>query len=249
MSKPIPMAGLSRNTPARLAAFPTIPTQSRVVFFDDFLGDELGSGWTYVEGTDSATAGASIVADGTGGVLRLTTGDAGTGLAADMAQLNTALQAKASNGGLEAVAKLSMSQITEAYLFFGFTDTAALEGPVVSAESANDVTTNASNAVGFMFDTRMTADTFWLVGVEGDTDATKQNSLIAPVAATEIELRIKVSAAGHASFYINGQGVGTVLQNAVAPNAAMTLTLAASKVSGASSMTVDADYIGWAMDR
>lgn len=249
MSRPIPMNGLSRNTPDRLKPFPTVATQKRVVLFDDFLGDVLNANWNVVEGTDSATADAAILATGTGGILRLTTGDAGTGLAADMVQINSALQALAMNGGLEAVVKFKMSAIANAYLFFGFTDTVALEGPVVSAASNNDVTTNASNAVGFMYDTRMGDDNFWLVGVEGDTDATAQDSDVPPVAMADIELRIKVSAQGHASFFIDGIGVGTLMRDAVAPNETLTLTFAAAKVSGASSINVDVDYIGWAMDR
>jgi hypothetical protein len=39
------------------------------------------------------------------------------------------------------------------------------------------------------------------------------------------------------------------MEDAVAPNAALTLTLAVSKVTGATSMTMDVDYAGFAMNR
>ena len=52
-----------------------------VVLFDDFTRGFNTSVWQAVEGTDSATSAAAILSGGIGGVLRLTTGDAGTGYA------------------------------------------------------------------------------------------------------------------------------------------------------------------------
>lgn len=226
------------------------PSLNSVVWFDDFLGDALDARYTLVEGTDSATADATILAGGIGGVLRLTTGDAGTGLAADLVGVNLGILAwQASNGGLEIEAKIKLSQITEVYAFLGFTDVATLEAPIISAGSGDTITTTASDAVGWMFDTRMTTDDWWMVGVAGDTDATKQDSGYAPVAATYERLRIEVSAAGKATFYRNGVAVGSQMTGAVTAATDLVPVLYAGKLSTTSSATLDADYLYVAMDR
>lgn len=220
-------------------------------FFDDF--EKLDTGrWLATEGTDSATSNAAILAGGIGGVLRLTTGDAGTGLAADTEQLtHNTLQFKAANGNLVFETRVKLSAITTCYAFFGFTDTvaAALEAPIMSASSANTLTSNATDAVGFMFDTRMSTDNWWLVGVANDVDATAQNSGYAPVADTYEVLRIEIDTAGAASFYRNGVHIGTVMSGAVTASVALTPVMSVSKTSVAASMTCDVDYLHAACKR
>ena len=134
--------------------------------------------------------------------------------------------------------------------FLGFTDQiAALEAPIESAASGNTLTSNASDAFGFMFDTRMTDDTWWAVGVAADVDATAQNTGIAPTAAQYQRLRVEVNAEGVASFFINGNPVGTKMTGAVTPATLLTATFGASKTSVAASMTMDVDYRHVAMLR
>lgn len=248
MSQPIGRAGLTRinNSAVASAGFPSA-SPITAVLFDHFLGDSLDAKWNLAEGTDSATSDAAIVANGAGGILRVTTGDAGTGLAADMVCLNQALQYKANGGGVSVEAKINLSAITTCYMFFGFTDTVAQEAPVESAGSANTLTSNASDAVGFMFDTRMASDTLWLTGVKADVDAAAQNTDIAPTAAANIVLRIDVDALGAASFYINGYMVGASMTNAVSPSVALTPVFALGKTSVAASMTADVDYFAASM--
>lgn len=226
-----------------------LPSPRTVSFFDDFLGDVIADQWNLVEGTDSATSDAAILAGGIGGVLRITTGDAGTGLAADMPQLTQALQWQASNGGLVFECRISMSQITEAYCFVGFTDLVTLEAPIISAGSADTFTTNASDAVGFMFDTRMTTDNWWLTGVAADVDATHQNSGYAPVVNTYEVLRVEVSTTGVATFYRNGVQVGTAMTGAVTAATDLTPTIAFGKLSTTTSITANLDYVHVAMAR
>lgn len=216
----------------------------RVVFFDDFIGDVTLDQYNFLEGTDSATSSELILAGGIGGVLQITTGDAGTGLAADMAQVTQALQWQASNGGLVFQTRIKLSAITTCYAFVGFTDLAtALEAPIESAASANTLTSNATDAVGFMFDTRMTDDKWWLTGVATDVDATAQNSTYAPVADTYEVLRVELTAAGKADFYRNGAHVGTTMTGALTAAADLTPTINISKTSVAASMTAEIDYL------
>lgn len=227
-----------------------VPSAQKIIWKDDFLGDALDARWNVVEGTDSATSDTSMLAGGIGGILRITTGDAGTGLAADLIQLNLGvLQFQASNGGLAIEARFKLSAITTCYGFFGFTDVATLEAPIESAAAANTLTTNATNAVGVMFDTRMTADTWWLTGVATDVDATAQNSGYAPEAGVYETWRIEVTAAGVAAFYRNGIQVGSQMSGALTAAADLTPTIGFGKTSVAASMTVDLDYIQVEMDR
>lgn len=227
-----------------------MPGPRRVVLMDDFVGDVIADQWDLQEGTDSATGAAAILAGGIGGVLRVTTGDAGTGLAADMEQLTTGLQWQASNGGLTFQTRLKLSAITTCYVFVGFTDLAAsLEAPIESAASADTLTTNATDAVGFMFDTRMSTDKWWLVGVANDIDATAQNTDYAPVADDYETLRIELTSGGAATFFRNGVQVGTRMTGAVTAGTDLTPTINVSKTSVAASMTADIDYVYVAMDR
>lgn len=228
-----------------------LPSPSRATFFDDFVGDTLNTNaWVALEGTDSATSDAAILSGGIGGVLRMTTGDAGTGLAADMEQLSVnALQWQASNGDLVFEARVKLSAITTCYVFLGFTDTVSFEAPIESAASGDTLTSTASDAVGFMFDTRMSTDDWWLVGVAGDTDATAQDVGSAPVAAEYATYRVEVDADGVASFFINGVQVGSRMAGAVTAGTDLTPTLAVSKTSVAASMTMDVDYVHVSMNR
>ena len=224
------------------------PSPTTVAFFDDFVGDVVLDQWNAVEGTDSATSDFAILAGGVGGIGRLTTGDAGTGIAADMEQITQALQWKANQGGLCAEARFKLSAITTCYAFFGFTDVTTFEAPIIGA-TGTTITTNATDAVGFMFDTTITAGTWQLVGVANDVDATRQSLTVAPVAGTYATFRIEVSATGVATFFYNGVQVGTAMAGALRPTIALTPTIAVSKLSVAASMTMDVDYVHVAANR
>lgn len=222
---------------------------NNIEIYDDFARAAIGTDWTVNEGTDSATSDAAILAGGIGGVLRMTTGDAGTGLAADLVQITRPLQWQASNGGLRCEARFKLSAITTCYVFFGFTDVTTLEAPIISAASADTITTTATDAVGFMFDTRMATDNWWLVGVAADVDATLQNSGVAPVADTYAIFAVEVTAAGVATFFYNGERIGTRMTGALTPATDLTPTLAVGKTSVAASMTLDLDVIHISMNR
>lgn len=237
---------LGNNGKQRLLGGP-----NTVALYDDFLTGLNTGTWKLTEGTDSATSTAAILAGGIGGVLRLTTGDAGSGIAADGNQLSqNHLMWQASNGSLVFETRVKMSAITTCYAFIGFTDqVASLEAPIISAGSANTITTNASDAVGFMFDTRMTDDNWWLTGVKGDTDATHQDTTYAPVAGTYETFRIEVTADGDAVFYRNGLQVGTRMDDAITAATDLSPVILVSKISVTASMTMDIDYIHVGMNR
>lgn len=240
-----PKGVLSGNDGSQIAS----PSPTTVSWFEDFLGDVIPDQINVVEGTDSATSDFAVLAGGIGGVGRFTTGDAGTGDAADFPQITSYLNWKAANGNLCFEARLKLSRITLAYAFLGFTDLITLEAPIVSASSADTITTNATDAVGFMFDTRMATDMWHLVGVANNVDATRQATAYAPVADTYETFRIELTTGGVAIFFRNGVQVGTAMAGAVTASVALTPTVMVGNVSGTSSFTADLDYIHTSMTR
>jgi len=224
------------------------PSPTKMVLFDDFLGDVVGDLWNYTEGTDTTTADGAIV-EGVNGVFRLTGGDSAGTVAADGAQLNSALNWKANQGNLIFEARVKLASIASVSCFVGLTDTKALEAPIQSAASADTITTNATDAVGVMFDTSMATDNWWLVGVATDVDATKQDSGYAPVADTYETWRIEISAAGAAQFYRNGLAIGTAMSGALTATVALTPCFIIWPRSAAAGKTMDIDYVCVAADR
>lgn len=222
---------------------------STVAYLEDFLGDVVPDQINLVKGTDTSPTDAAILAGGIGGVMRIVTGDSAGTIAADMAQVTSALQWQASNGNLVFQTRFKFnSAITTRYAFLGFTDVVTFEAPIISAGSADTITTTASDAVGFLFDTRMATDNWWLVGVAADVDATLQNSGFAPVADTYATFRIEVTALGVAVFFYNGRQVGTAMAGALTPATDLTPTLNVGTLSAAS-ITADVDYLHVSMAR
>lgn len=212
--------------------------------FDDFDGGVLSTAWTNpTKGSDAATANFAVSAD-VNGKLRGTTGaGAGANMATNGIQLNRALTWKANQGGLVFEARVKISAITNIAVFVGLTDqVATLECPINSAGSLDTITTTATDAVGFMFDTAMATDDIWLVGVANDVDATLQDSGLAFVADTYKTLRIEVTSTGAATFYIDNVLKGTSMTGAVTATVALTPVVTVFTRTAASA-TMDIDYI------
>jgi hypothetical protein len=214
---------------------------SNVTLMDDFLGKAIGATWGVQKGSDGGTVNFAFLA-GTSGIVRATTGaGAGASYAANGVQLDHALNWKAGNGNLVFETKMKISAITTIAFYVGFTDQlSALECPVTL--SGTTFTTNATDAVGFLFDTNATTDTIRCVGVANDVDATMQDTGLAPVAATFKTYRVEVSAAGVATFFIDGVQVGTAMTGAVTTTIALTPVIACF-TEAAGSATIDVDYI------
>jgi len=229
-----------------------MPGPNHVAIFDDFAGINTVapnvSMWSMLEGTDSATS-AEVQSAAKGGVLLMTTGDAGTGFAADACQMVNGLHWYAENGGLRIQARVKLSAITTCTAFIGFTDLAATLEQSILYATGTTYTTNASDACGFLFDTASTADKWCLTGVAADVDATMEELTVAPVADTYETFAVELSTAGAATFFRNGAQVGNVMTGAVTPSVALTPTIYVSKLSVAASMTMSVDYINVSMRR
>lgn len=209
---------------------------------DDFLGDVLADQWGAAVGSNGSVVTPTISADVNGKVRMVTGADAGGTMALNGVQLHRALNWKANQGSLFVEWRVKLSAITGIACFIGLTDqVAALECPINSAASADTLTSNATDAVGWMFDTSMATDNWWLTGVAADVDATAQNSAIAPVADTYERFRIDLSSTGVATFRRNGVAIGNVMTGALTATVALTPVVAAFS-RAAASRNVDIDY-------
>lgn len=224
--------------------------------FDDFVGaaqvfsTTVVSGWLSRKGTTNAVDWTVTAASG--GTVVGKVGDTTASMAVSGVQLDSGLNWKANQGNLVFEARVKTGIITNIAIFVGLTDqVSALEMPVQSAASADTITTNATDAVGFMFDTSMATDTWWLVGVANDVDATKQDGVVVPVADTYATFRIELSSAGVATFYYNGTAIGTAMTAAVTATVALTPVIAAfnrTTTNGATTI-VTADWVYVSADR
>lgn len=221
---------------------------SREVFsiFDDFLHQtltEADTPWIFNSGSDDLAVDPAVNAQA-GGALRLTSGDAGTGIAADGSQVVSHVPMTPDKGGLVFEARLKINTaVTGAQVVAGFTDVTTLELPA-SIGGSDAITTTLSNGCVFVYDVGADTDQWFAVGVSGDTDATGSGATgVAPVADTWVTLRIEVDADGQgARFYINGTLVATLTANAAAAGTNLYATVVVNSTTTASKV-VDVDYL------
>ena len=148
--------------------------------------------------------------------------DAAADFAVNGVQFNQgALHWKSNQKGLELTARFYIDAITDVSVFFGLTDTALFEMPFTLG-AGDALTSNATNAVGVLFDTAADTDQWHLVGVKADVDATKQALGVAPVASTPQTFKLYVDSAGTARLFRNGVAIGTDMTNAVTNSTLLT---------------------------
>lgn len=214
--------------------------------YDDFLYQtltEADSPWIFNTGTDPQGLDPAVNAQA-GGVLRLTSGDAGTGIAADGSQVIAHIPMQADSGGLVFEARLHVNTaVTTVQVAAGFTDVTTLEFPATIGAS-DAITTTFSDGCCFVYDTDGDTDEWFAVGVAGDTDATGNGACgLAPVEDVYQTLRIEIDADGAtARFYINGALVKTLTAAAVTASTSVYATVVVNSTTTAV-RTVDVDYI------
>lgn len=229
-------------------AAPMVATAQK--WFDDFLGDEVLGAYTEVSGTDAEAVQAIAVEQF--GVYQLTSGDAGTGTAADLEAIHLGLEWQADQGSLVYETRLHLdSATTTAIVCAGLTDDSSTVEHPFTVGGGDAVTSTASDAVAFCYDTDADTDEWFALGVAGDTDATGNGATgTAPTADTYQVLRIEVDAGGaDARFYIDGTLVGTLTANAVTATTALSPFVSVDSNDTAASQVVDIDYLFVAADR
>ena len=220
----------------------------RVELFDDFLGQALRGEWQEV--TENSGTFAPTATGLEGGVAALTTGTTSGNRVGAYLELNF----KAGTGSIVFEARVkSRTAITTRAIFIGFTDVATIENPIeIGASDA--VTSNATNGVGFIYDTDAATDKWWVAGVKADVDTALtavnlNGTQQAPVADQWQTFRIEINTDGDAVFGFGadtGSNYGCKevarIANCVAPTALLVpVVLCETRTSGAS--IVDIDYI------
>jgi hypothetical protein len=143
-------------------AFPSISNGEIVLFQDDFVGAALAG---EVAGQVENSGTAAIVVAQRGGAVGLVTGASDT----NRVQITTGLNHLVSDGSIRVQWRVkNVTAILTRALFIGLTDTVSLENPIQL--SGTTFTSNATDAVGFVFDTAATTDVWYTAGVNADTD-------------------------------------------------------------------------------
>ncbi len=224
-------------------------------FFDDF--DKYQTGYTEADapyilnsGTDPQAVDPAIVA-AEGGIMRLTSGDVGSGVAADGSQLCLSIPVTADAGGLLFEARLRINTaITNTVVNVGLTDATGLEMPCTIG-GGDALTTTASDFAGFVYDSAADTDEWFGVAVDSDTDdAGSATTTVAPTADTYQRLTATLSADGATiAFAIDGTTQLTLTGDAgVSPDVSLYLTVCVAANSAASEV-VDVDYLYLVHDR
>lgn len=220
--------------------------QKAFILYDDFLYaviDETTTSWILNEGTDGAAADPAISVQ-EGGVVQLVTGAGDGSTAEDASQIVAHIPVQADSGGLVFETRLHINTaITNVSVFAGLTDSTAREEPFTNA--ADVLTSTATDAVGWLYDTSATTDEWWLVAVDGDADDAGCAAVgTAPVADTYQRLRFEVSADGATiKGYINDVLELTLTgDTGVSPDVNLYATVIACG-DGTLSKSVDVDYI------
>lgn len=234
------------------------PSPTRSVMFDDFNGaaqvfsTTITEKWRSRKGTTNAvdwTTGTNP-----GGSVVGTIGDTTASMAVSGVQLDAGLNWKADQGDLYFEARVRTDTITSIAIFIGLTNqVGALMMPIQSAvtnQSADTITTNATDAVGFLFDTGQLTARIKLVGVAADVDATSQNTGVNLVVSAYKTFAISISATGVATFFLNGIQKGTAMTGAVtAASTPLTPVIAGFNRTTSGTPLLTCDYIGLAQLR
>lgn len=224
-----------------------IMSDNRAMFelFDDFFSQtlvEADGNWIENSGTDAQAIDAEI-STAEGGAIRITTGNADGTTAADGSQVVGAIPCQADSGGLFMEARVKcVTNVATMSLYVGFTDATGLEEPFTNA--ADVITSTATDACGFLYDTDATTDTWWCVAVDTDVDDTGNAAIASlPVADTYQTLRIEVSPDGNTIlFFVDGALVDTRNAGGVSPSTNLYPTVIACATT-TTSKSVDIDYI------
>jgi len=208
----------------------------KVKYFNDFLGKEHDATNDLNEVGTTATIAVNV--QNNGAVILTTHTDDN-----DSAALSTQLTFNPSFG--QCIMEARVTQVTDSEgrgFFIGFTDDATTEENPISC-ATTVVTTTASNAVGFYFDTDLTTDTIRFGGVKADTDSVQVDTGVAiAAAATWTTFRVTIDPDGVAVGSINGKEVARV-SNAVTANTDLCAkVLVKNSDAAAASMYIDYLY-------
>jgi hypothetical protein len=225
------------------------PSVGKFVLFDDFFGTwAIGDAgpadtWSSTAGNGTSNQVATTVANSLNGEITIKTASDDGAITANMTALTGInLGWKANQGGLSMEARMKLDDVSEAYLFVGFTDTISttLEEPLFL--NTVNIDSTATDACGVLYDVDGTTKQFLHGGVKAGTDTVPAYSGGAPEDDTYFTVRVEVSAAGAVQGFINGVAIGDPVANAVTATVALTPGIFVANRS-ANQVIATVDYI------
>jgi len=216
---------------------PADTSKDRVHFWDDFLADTINLDFYIVNADTGGTAFA--INDQHNGVIRGT----GDGTDGDITNLIGPVIYRADAGGLTLEVRATLiTSLADGEWYIGLSDATTDENPI-TLSTADAVTTNASNAVGFAFTGGGTAD--WkMVSVNGDADGSVVRANVGgattPVLTTWQTFKIVLNTDGDADYYIDGVFQG---REDAAVSATTLLNVQVTMQDGGTAKSMDLDYI------
>ena len=228
-----------RNTMglAREFGFAEFNTLDQVVVFDDFLGDVLDVEWRTAD-TGSGSSADAVISAGANGTIVMVTGTADNGYSALSRELNF-------QGQLNCVmaARIKVDDIAAVKMEIGFTDAHDDAGAVNTMATYS---TTATDWVGWVFDTDDTA--YWqATGVDTNTEATKIEPSIAPVAATYETLIVALEDTTAHFYRLDANGYQTYrsapMTGACTKDVSLTPWVMVQSREAGDSKTLTVDYI------
>lgn len=227
----------------------TMDISSKFTLFEDFYGTwAIGDAgpadtWSTTAGSGTGNQVATTIAASLNGEVTLkSASDDGAHGANFSTFTGINLGFKANQGGLAMEVRLKVDDVSEAYLFVGFTDTISttVEGPIFLA--AGNIDSDATDACGVVYDVDATTDQWCHGGVKNGTDTVPAFSGTAPTDATYVTVRVEVSAAGAVQGFINGVAIGNPVADAVTITTALTPAIVIGNRS-ANQVIATIDYI------
>lgn len=222
---------------------------SKFVFTEDFYGTwAIGDAgpadrFSSTAGSGAATEVATTIANSINGEVTLKSSTADAAHAANCSALTGInLGFKANQGGLAMETRLKLSDVSEAVLFVGFTDTISTTVELPIFLNGADIDSDAANACGVGYDVDGTIKQFFHGGVKADVDTVPAYSGGAPVDNVYFTVRVEVSATGAVQGFINGQAIGTPVSNAVTITTALTPAIVVGNRS-ANQVVATIDYL------
>jgi hypothetical protein len=221
----------------------------RSYFSDDFLAAGIDTRFSSTAGSGTANAAATTVANALNGEITIKSASNNGTHAANGATLTLDdLGYKANQGGVVLEVRAKFDSLTSLWAFIGFTDTISttVEYPIgITTVTPNS---DATDAIGFLYDAAATATKVHLGAVANDVDATAVNTGVLPVADTYLTFRLEVDAAGGCQGFVNGNLVGSLPSASVRPTIALTPAVFVGNTAAAQ-RTLTVDYFAVAQNR
>jgi hypothetical protein len=228
---------------------PVTPPTAKFTLYEDFFGTwAIGDAgpadtWSTTAGAGTANAVATTVAASLNGTVTLkSASDDGTHAQNCSTFTGINLGWKANQGGLAMEARLKLSDVSEAVLFVGFTDTISTTVELPIFLVAADIDSDATDACGVGYDVDGTTDQFFHGGVKNGTDTVPAYSGSAPLDDTYFVVRVEVDTSGAVQGFINGKAIGAPVAAAVTATVALTPAIIVGNRS-ANQVTATIDYI------